>query len=317
MQDLHELPKFGDKLSYLYVEHAAVDKHEKAIALHAESGSTAVPAAALATLILGPGTRITHAAIRVLAENNCLVIWVGEHGVRFYAQGLGGARHSRNLIRQARLVSNDVTRLQVVIRMYVRRFNEPVDAGITIQQLRGKEGVRVREAYAQASRETGVPWTGRSYKRDKWDEADPVNRALSAGNACLYGLVHAAILSAGYSPALGFIHTGKQLSFVYDIADLYKVDHIVPIAFRAAAEGGGDIERRVRIACRDLFRSSRLIERILPDIRQVLDVPEEAEEEDEFARDAARPSEWWTPENIPTDMPIGEILKLDGLGRSA
>jgi len=316
MRDLHELPKFADKLSYLYVEHAVVDKHEKAIAFHQESGSTAVPAAALATLILGPGTRITHAAIRVLAENNCLVAWCGEHGVRFYAQGLGGARHSRNLIRQARLVSNDITRLQVVVRMYVHRFSETVDAGITIQQLRGKEGVRVREAYARASRETGVAWSGRSYKRESWGDADPVNRALSAGNSCLYGLTHAAILSAGYSPALGFVHTGKQLSFVYDIADLYKADHIIPMAFKAASEGGGDIERRVRTACRDHFRSSHLIERILPDIQKVLNVPEDAELEDEFAADAARPSEWWTPETISPETPIGEILKLDGISRS-
>jgi len=313
MKDLHELPRFADKLSYLYVEHAVVDKKDKAIAVHREDGTTPVPAAGLSTLILGPGTSITHAAVRTLADNNCLVIWCGEHGVRFYAQGLGGARHSRNLIRQARLVSNDVTRLQVVVRMYVHRFGEAVDPTITLQQLRGKEGVRVRQSYADASSATGVPWHGRSYKRDKWENADPVNRALSAGNACLYGLVHAAILSAGYSPALGFIHTGKQLSFVYDIADLYKADHIFPLAFRMAADGPADIERRVRISCRDHFRKTRLIEQILPDIRKVLDIDEkEADSDDEYATDAARPGDWWQPETIPAETPIGSILKPDG-----
>ena len=103
MQNLQELPRFADKLSYLYVEHAVVDRHEKAIAVHRADGTTAVPAAALGVLLLGPGTTITHAAVHTLADNNCQVLWCGEHGVRFYAQGLGGARHSRNLLRQAAL----------------------------------------------------------------------------------------------------------------------------------------------------------------------------------------------------------------------
>jgi CRISPR-associated protein Cas1 len=294
------------------VEHAVIDRCEKAIAVHQADGTTPVPAAALAVLMLGPGTRITHAAIRALADNNCLVIWSGEQGVRFYCQGLGGARHSRNLIRQARLVSDEVTRLQVVVRMYCLRFEEAVDPNLTLQQLRGKEGIRVRQAYAQASRATGVPWTGRSYKRDQWGAADPINRALSAANACLYGLVHAAILSGGYSPALGFIHTGKQLSFVYDIADLYKADYTIPIAFQTMAGEVTDIERQVRLACRDAFRKGRLIERILPDIRTVLDVPEEGETVEDFAVDEAKPTEWWEPTTVGADVPIGRILKLDG-----
>jgi CRISPR-associated protein Cas1 len=312
-KDLHELPRFGDKLSYLYTEHSVVDREEKAIAIHQADGTTSVPAAALGLLILGPGTKITHAAVQALADNNCQIIWSGEHGVRFYAHGLGGARHSRNLIRQAQLVSNELTRLQVVVRMYCMRFREPVDPSITIQQLRGKEGVRVRQAYAEASKATGVPWTGRSYQRDQWNAADPVNRALSAGNACLYGLCHAAILSGGYSPALGFIHTGKQLSFVYDIADLYKADHTIPVAFDAAASGPTDIERQVRLRCRDRFRQSRVIERILPDIQKVLDLPDSDEQEDEYAEDEARPSDWWQPQTIPADMPLGRLLKLNAL----
>src|SRR4030042_1788035 len=172
MQNLQELPRFADKLSYLYVEHAVVDRHEKAIAVHKADGSVAVPAASLAVLLLGPGTTITHAAVKTLGDNNCQVLWCGEHGVRFYAQGLGGARHSRNLIRQAKLVSNDLTRLQVVIRMYALRFDEQVDPNLTLQQLRGKEGIRARQAYADASKRFGVPWEGRSYKRTEWGAAD-------------------------------------------------------------------------------------------------------------------------------------------------
>ena len=312
MKNLHELPKFADKLSYLYVEHAVIDQQDKAIAIHQLDGSAPVPAAGLAVIILGPGTSITHAAVKALADNNCQVIWAGEHGVRFYAHGTGGARHSRNLIRQARLVSNDITRLQVVVRMYCHRFDEAIDPGLTLQQLRGKEGVRVRQAYAEASKTYNVPWHGRSYDRSAWDFSDPVNRALSAANACLYGLVHAAILSGGYSPALGFVHTGKQLSFVYDVADLYKARYTIPAAFEVVAASPTEIERQVRIVCRDRFHKDRLMERILPDIAKVLDIPEQPAEavQDEFAEDAALPTEWWQPQDIPADMPIGRILKL-------
>ncbi len=310
--NLQELPRFGDKLSYLYVEHAVIEKEEKAIAIWQESGVASVPAAGLAVLLLGPGTKITHEAIKSLAENNCLVSWCGEDAVRFYASGQGGTRSSRNLLAQAKLVVNEVTRLQVVVRMYCLRFAETPEECLTLQQLRGKEGVRVRQAYADAAKATGIEWQGRSYKRQAWEAADPVNRALSSGNACLYGLVHAAILAGGYSPALGFIHTGKQLSFVYDIADLYKADHIIPLAFAVAKAAPAQLEREVRQECRRQFKDARLMERILPDIAKVLDVPAASEEAmaAEFAADESRPAEWWEPTTISADLPIGRILKL-------
>lgn len=181
--------------------------------------------------------------------------------------------------------------------MYTMRFPGTLDDGLTLQQIRGMEGIRVREAYARASRETGVPWAGRSYKRDRWTSADPVNRALSAANSALYGVVQAAIVSSGYSPALGFIHTGKMLSFVYDIADLYKVDLTIPAAFKAAGEDHPDLERRVRLHCRDFFHAGRLLERIIPDIEKALDVPSSREDAwPNFDEDAAQPGGLWDPD---------------------
>src|SRR5262249_31841055 len=149
---------------------------------------------------------ITHAAVQTCAEAGCLVAWTGEQGVRFYAQGLGETRSAGNLIVQARLWADPGTRRAVVVRMYRRRFPEPLDDGVTLQQIRGREGIRVREAYARAARAVGVTWKGRVYRREHWDAADPLNRALSCANSCLYGVCHAAVVSAGYSPALGFIH---------------------------------------------------------------------------------------------------------------
>ncbi len=304
MSDLHELARFDDRLSYLYVEHARIDQHEQAIAIHDTSGVTPVPVAALALLMLGPGTAITHAAVRALADNNCLVAWVGEAGVRLYAHSTGGTRSAAGVIRQAALVSDPARRLTVVKRMYLKRFQQPLDPQLTIQQIRGMEGIRVREAYAAASRTTGVPWHGRQYDRKRWSKADPVNRALSCANSCLYGIVHAAILSAGYSPALGFIHTGKQLSFVYDIADLYKADLTIPLAFEVVAGGGGPLERGVRLACRDRFKSNRLLARILPDIAWVLEITDDPQAESLDA-DRAQPGRLWDPET-PDGVAGGE-----------
>lgn len=296
MKDLHALPKVRDSLSYLYVEHCRVDQDDKAIAFHDGGGKVPVPCASLVSLMLGPGTTITHAAVRTLAEHGCLVLWTGEMGVRFYAQGMGETRAARNFLQQARLVSTPEWRLRVVRRMYEMRFIEPLDESLTLQQIRGKEGIRVRETYARLSRETGVAWSGRSYRRDNWGSADPVNRALSAANSCLYGVCHAAIVSAGYSPALGFIHTGKMLSFVYDIADLYKADLTIPLAFHAVAEGQTNLESRIRRACRDVFHDARLLQRIIPDIERALSVlsPSENAEKD-FDSEDALPGGLWDP----------------------
>jgi len=297
MDDLHQLPKFRDALSYLYLEHGRIDKHQESIAFYDEEGMMPVPASSLSVLMMGPGTRITHAAIRVLSESNCLIIWCGEENVRFYACGMGGTRSAAPLLRQAKLASDELTRLEVVRRMYSMRFLEELDPSLTVEQLRGKEGIRVKESYARASAESGVPWNGRSYDRFDWRTADPVNRALSAANSCLYGLCHAAILSSGYSPAIGFIHTGKQLSFVYDIADLYKAQLTIPLAFKAAAEMPPDLERYVRLSLRDLFRETKLVQRIIPDIRLALGENCNQDGVSVLDDDPAMPTDLWTPES--------------------
>jgi len=295
VQDLHVLPKFRDGWSYLYVERCRIDQDARAIAVHDESGRVPVPCANLALLMLGPGVSITHAAISVLADHGCLVAWCGEEGVRFYAVGMGETRSAANFLHQARLWANEESRMQVVHRLYQLRFSEEFGKELTLRQIRGMEGVRVRDAYARAARETGVPWSGRSYQRDKWSDADPVNRALSAANSCLYGICHAAIVSAGFSPALGFIHTGKMLSFVYDIADLYKAGISIPVAFNAVLEDRDGLERRVRLMCRDKFASTRLLERIIPDIQAALMLPKRSAGMAPFDQDAAAPGSLWDP----------------------
>lgn len=272
IRDLHELPKLRDGLGYLYLEHGRIEQAQRAVEFINKDGRTHIPAAALAVLMLGPGTSITHEAIKTLADNGCLVNWCGEEGVRFYAQGVGETRKGYKLLRQAELVSDPAKRLAVVRRMYEARFGEELDLNLTLAQIRGMEGARVRKAYAQASKRYKVLWFGRNYDRTSWGASDPINRALSAANACLNSLCHAAIVSAGYSPGLGFIHTGKQLSFVYDVADLYKTKLTVPLAFRLVADSPLQVESRVRHACRDVFHQTHLLGTLVDDIEKLMNL---------------------------------------------
>jgi len=279
MPSLRTLPKARDRISFLYFEHCRIEQEGRAIAVFKEKSKFFVPCAAVSTLLLGPGTSITHAAIKTLADNVCEVQWVGEDVMRFYAHGRSGANNAKRLIHQATLWADSIQRLAVVRRMYLFRFDEPLDEDLSLQQIRGHEGVRVRTLYQKWSRETGVEWKGRNYKSDNWDAADPINRALSVANTCLYAVCQAALHSVGYSSGLGFIHTGKPLSFVYDIADLYKGETTIPAAFEAASSGYFELDRFVRHRCHRRFADYRLMHRIVQDVDRVLGFKTEEEEE--------------------------------------
>ena len=240
--------------------------------------------------------------MRALAENGCSILWCGEAGVRCYAQGTGETRKAKHILRQARWHADPARHRQVVVKMYRMRFRERLPPNLSLEQIRGMEGVRVREAYRQAAERYGVVWHGRSYNRQDWRSGDTINRALSAANSCLYGICHAAIVSAGYSTALGFVHTGKQLSFVYDVADLYKTEVSVPVAFRITAEGPTKLEQEVRHACRDIFYEVRLLARIMDDLASlfVTDIEESTDDDGQTAdvdADGAAPGELWDPDN--------------------
>lgn len=266
-----------DRSAIVFLEYGQVDVIDGAFVLVDQHGARVqIPVGGLACLMLEPGTRITHAAVSLAARVGCLLVWVGEGGVRLYAAGQPGGARADRLLWQAAAALDEVPRLKVVRAMYKLRFGEEPPAKRSVDQLRGIEGGRVRETYKQLARVHGVTWAARRYDPGEWDKADVVNRALSAGTACLYGLCEAAILAAGYAPAIGFLHRGKPLSFVYDIADLFKFETVVPSAFAVAARvekgrgGHAPVERQVRIACRDAFRRTNLLERVIPTIGDLL-----------------------------------------------
>lgn len=268
------LPRAADRMSFLYLEHCVVHREDGAVTARDDKGLVRVPAASLLAVLLGPGTSVSHQAICLLGECGTTAVWVGERGVRYYAHGRSLATSSRLLVEQAARVSSPQKRLAVARKMYTMRFaGEDVD-GLTMQQLRGREGARIRSVYRENSKRTGVPWKRREYEHDDFDASDPINQALSAAHAALYGVIHAVVVSLGCSPGLGFVHTGHERSFVYDVADLYKADVTIPIAFDVIAEGMSDIAATTRRRVRDRIFELKVIERSVRDIHRLFEIDE-------------------------------------------
>jgi len=260
-----------DRVSVIFVEKGNLDVLDGAfVVVDKNCVRTHIPVGGVACLMLEPGSRVSHAAVVLAARVGCLLVWVGDGGVRLYASGQPGGARADRLLYQAKLALDDTARLKVVRKMYAIRFKEEPPERRSVEQLRGIEGVRVRKMYELLARQYGVEWKSRNYDYTEWESGDIPNRCLSSATACLYGICEAAILAAGYAPAVGFIHTGKPQSFVYDIADVFKFETVVPMAFRIAAKKPHQPEREVRIACRDAFRQSRILGRIIPTIEEIL-----------------------------------------------
>lgn len=274
---LYELERVSDRITFLYLEHAKVNRQDSAITVTDDKGVVYVPAAIISVLMLGPGIDITHRAMELIGDSGMSVVWVGEYGVKQYAHGRALNHSSTLLEKQAKLVSNTRSRIDVARKMYQLRFPNEDVSKYTMQELRGKEGSRVRKVYRKESEKTGVEWTRREYNPDNFESSNPINQALTAAHQALYGLSYSVIAALGVSPGLGFVHTGHDMSFVYDFADLYKADYSIPIAFGVIAENPeGDISRRTRLAMRDAFKDGKLLKRMVKDLKFLLDDADES-----------------------------------------
>jgi len=287
-----------DRTSLIFLQYGQVDVIDGAFVLVDKTGvRTHVPVGSVACIMLEPGTRVSHAAVRLASEVGTLLVWVGEAGVRLYASGQPGGARSDRLLYQAKLALDEDLRLKVVRKMFELRFGEEAPKRRSVDQLRGIEGSRVRQLYGLLAKQYGVEWNGRRYDPNNWDASDVVNKCLSAATSCLYGITEAAVLAAGYAPAVGFIHTGKPLSFVYDIADIIKFDTVIPIAFKVAKQNPQSPDREVRIACRDAFRSQKTLQKLIPLIEEVLAAG---------GIDPPKPPEDAQPPAIPEPKSIGD-----------
>lgn len=271
---MNEPPKpipIKDRISFIYLEKGHIDVIDGAFVLLDKNGvRTQVPLGKIACVMLEPGIRISHAATTLAAHAGTLLCWVGEGGVRLYSAGQPGGARSDRLLWQAANALDETARLKVVRKMYELRFGEPAPKRRSVRQLQGIEGARVRKMYKAMARQYGVTWKGRRYDPKDWEKGDAVNRALSAATSCLYGVTEAAILAAGYAPAIGFIHTGKPRSFVYDVADIFKFETVVPIAFQMAKKYPSSPSLPVRHACRDIFRREKVLRKLIPTIEELL-----------------------------------------------
>lgn len=268
-----ELGRIQDRITFLYLEHAKLNRQDSAVTVTDQKGVVFIPSAMVNVLMLGPGVDITHRAMELIGDSGMSVVWVGEHGVRQYAHGRSLSHSSRFLEQQAKLVSNRRTRIAVARKMYQMRFPHEDVLKMTMQQLRGKEGARVRRIYREQSQKTGVPWERREYKVDDFEASTPINKALTAAHQALYGLSFSVIVALGASPGLGFIHTGHDLSFVYDFADLYKAKYSIPVAFEMTAKyGNQDIADWTRRRMRDTFADGKLIVQMVRDLKYLLDI---------------------------------------------
>lgn len=261
-----------DRNSMIFIGKGRIDVRDGAFVVIDEVNGERmhIPVGSVVCIMLEPGTRISHAAVKLAAATGTLLIWVGEAGVRLYSVGQPGGARSDKLLYQAKLALDDELRLKVVRKMFEIRFKEAAPQRRSVDQLRGIEGARVRATYKLLAKQYGVEWNGRKYDPKDWARGDVINQCISAATSCLYGVTEAAILAAGYAPAIGYLHTGKPLSFVYDIADLIKFDTVVPVAFKIAAKHPKRPDQEVRLACREIFRTSKTLRNLIPLIEEVL-----------------------------------------------
>jgi CRISP-associated protein Cas1 len=268
-----------DRLSFFYVQRGGLTVIDGCLVLTDAEDRTQyeVPARATTCIMVGPGTTVSTEAIRLAAAYGVLIVWVGEHGVRCYSAGRPWGDNIEWLDKQVKCYSDPQLALKVAREMFYRRFGVRMERR-NLEQLRGIEGARVREMYKLKAQEFRIPWSGRKYiPGNPFGETDAPNLALNVANTCLYGLVETAVLAAGMSTGLGFIHKGDRLSFVLDIADLYKMEHIVPLAFRLVAQKADGakpwptLEMDLRRTCRDYFRTSKLLDRIVSDMTSLID----------------------------------------------
>ncbi len=268
---LETLTLARERWTPLYLEHGRLEVDDSSVKwIGADRTILRIPVATVSVLMLGPGTSVTHAAMKACAESNTPVCWVGEEGLRFYAFGVAPTHDTERARRQAAQAMSRTRCVEVARRMFRCRFPAEFVDQVSLQDLRGMEGKRVKALYAELGAKYGVTWKGRQYDQRNWQLADGINRALSAANAALYALTTAVVCSLGYLPALGFVHSDGPLAFVYDIADLYKHETSLPAAFQCLAANPAADEKDALTLLKTKIEETRLLARMPKDLEALL-----------------------------------------------
>ncbi|MGC1329026.1 type I-E CRISPR-associated endonuclease Cas1e [Pseudomonas sp.] len=266
------LPQVKDKYPFLYLERGRLEIDDSSIKwIDSTNNVVPLPVATLNALLLGPGTTVTHDAVRTAAAANCAICWVGEDTLLFYAAGFLPTADTRNLKKQIVLSADPKRAIEVARRMFARRFPDADLQGKTLPELMGMEGNRVRALYQQKAEQYQVGWKGRSFTPGKFETSDLTNQILTATSAALYGILCSGVHSMGYSPHIGFIHSGSPLPFVYDLADLYKAELCIDLAFRLTRELAGRYDKhKVAAAFRQRVIEMDILAKLGEDISAML-----------------------------------------------
>ncbi len=266
------LPRISERYPFLYLERGRLEIDDSSIKwIDAEGVCIRLPVATLNCLLLGPGTSITHEAIKVASAANCHICWVGEDSLLFYAAGITPTADTRNLRRQALLSADPQLALAVARNMFAYRFPHEDTTQKTLQELMGMEGFRVRNIYQQKAEQYRVGWKGRVFTPGNVELSDLTNQILTVTNAALYGILSSVVQSLGYSPHLGFVHSGCPLPFIYDLADLYKEEFTIDLAFSQTLRLAGQYNKyTVAEAFRKRVLEQDLLCRVVTDIDKLL-----------------------------------------------
>lgn len=266
------LPQVKDKYPFIYLERGRLEIDDSSIKwIDSDAQVIPLPVATLNCILLGPGTSVTHEAVKVAVSANCSICWVGEDSLLFYAAGFVPTADTRNLRQQIELSGNTAQSLEVARRFFLRRFPDADLDGKTLKQMMGMEGHRVRALYQSKALEYQVGWKGRQFIPEKFEFSDVTNQILTACNAALYGILCSAVHSLGYSPHIGFIHSGSPLPFIYDLADIYKEKLCIDLAFSLTKDMAGRYNKhKVSAAFRNRVLEMELLAQIAPDISDLL-----------------------------------------------
>lgn len=268
------IPQVKDKYPFVYLEHGRLEIDDSSVKWIESTGHViSIPCTTVNTILLGPGTSVTHAAIKSMSESNCTVCWIGSDSLLYYATGETPTANTYNLKKQISLYSNSKKKLETARTLFSFRFPDLELKEKSLSEMMGMEGYRVKELYKKVAEKYEIPWDGRNYIPGKINLSDTTNKILTCCNVALYGILLSVVHALGFSPRIGFIHSGCPLPFVYDIADLYKPEVSIDLAFKLTKEMGGEyIKDVVADAFRERICNNNILERSVKDIGKIMGV---------------------------------------------
>lgn len=240
-KDFEQLvPMIKDRWTPIYLQYGRIEVNNYSINFISSEGDVLdIPCAMISAILLGPGTTITHAAINICSKSNTPVIWVGEDGLYFYSFGVSVNENCKTSINHAKLHSDPNSKLKIARKMFSLRFPNDDISNTSLESLMGMEGNRVKTQYSQLAKKYNIQWAFRNTNGMYGIDVDDLNLSLNVLNYSLYCICLSVCLSMGYIPSLGFVHSDGKIPFIYDVADLFKYDITIPIAFETYSNING------------------------------------------------------------------------------